>query len=470
MGKLSITAKITIWYTIFLVVIMTALVLLLTQTQYMQEKSAAERELVEILADVSEMVEDDGKDFVYDKGIKFYQEDTYISIYDANGELLVGRRPASFAEFPKLADKTSLTAEDTLGNKWYIYDSLFQPAEKPIWIRGMKRQSAYEHRTTVLWRFLMFFLPVLILLAVGGGWFITRRAFRPLRDIIRTTDEIRADADVSRRIPQSENRDELHELTQSINGMFDRIEKVLSQEKQFSSDVSHELRTPIAVIQSQSEFALEEPAYREEGLRAINQQAKQMNNLVSRLLMLSRSDAGTLPLNMENIDFSDLLEGIAEQQQVVAAEEDVEITTDIPPGIHVIADENMLIRIILNLISNAIRYGKTPNKESGPAGRIHIVLTEKNSQVCCTVSDNGPGIPSDEQSKIWDRFYQVDSSRTGSQAAESSAGLGLSMVRALTIAMGGTVTLQSAEGHGAAFTVKFPSVPEGRPGSEVKNV
>ena len=207
MGKLSITAKITIWYTIFLGVIATALVLLLTQTQYLQEKTTAERELVELLADVSEMVEDDGKDFVYDKGIKFYQEDTYISIYDAGGELLVGRRPASFAEFPKLSDKTSLTAKDTLGNEWYIYDSLFQPAEKPIWIRGMKRQSAYEHRTTILWRFLMFFLPILILLAVWGGWLITRRAFRPLRDIIRTTDEIRADADVSRRIPQSENRD-----------------------------------------------------------------------------------------------------------------------------------------------------------------------------------------------------------------------------------------------------------------------
>ena len=195
-----------------------------------------------------------------------------------------------------------------------------------------------------------------------------------------------------------------------------------------------------------------------------------MNNLVTRLLMLSRSDAGTLPLNMEDIDFSDLLEGIAEQQQMVAAEEDIEITTDIQPGIHVIADENMLIRIILNLISNAIRYGKTPNQESHPAGRIHIVLAEQNGQVRCTVSDNGPGIPLDKQGKIWDRFYQIDSSRTVNQAADSSAGLGLSMVRALTTAMGGTVNLQSAEGHGAAFTVKFPAAPKRRPESEVKYV
>ena len=141
---------------------------------------------------------------------------------------------------------------------------------------------------------------------------------------------------------------------------------------------------------------------------------------------------------------------------------DVEITTDIRPGIHVVADENMLIRIILNLISNAIRYGRPPVTEDaadgrGPAGRVRISLTEQNGLVRCTVSDNGPGIPTEEQEKVWDRFYQSDSARTGDQDAGSSAGLGLSMVKALTIAMGGTVSLQSEEGNGAAFAVQFPA-------------
>lgn len=458
MKKLSITAKITIWYTVFLVVIAMGLIALLMRAQITQEQNIAERELVEVIADVSEMIQDDGEDFIYDDRIEFYQNGTYVSIYDASGELIVGRRPPSIAEFPPFSDKTSVTVIDTNGNEWYIYDSAFQPDDNLIWIRGIMKHTAHERASSFLTHFLLFALPGFILLAALGGLAITRRAFAPLRDIIRTTEEIRADADVSRRIPVGENRDELYELTGSINSMFDSIEDVVNREKQFASDVSHELRTPIAVIQSQSEFALEEPEYREKALTTINQQARRMSSLVSRLLTLSRSDAGTLKLEREDIDFSELVTDIVDQQQMVEADNDIDITADVQSGIHVMADEAMLIRVILNLVSNAVKYGRTPVPEGAdtvsPAASIRIILKEENGFACCTVADHGPGIPAEEQSKVWDRFYQVDHSRS---STDSSAGLGLSMVQALTKAMGGTVSLKSEEGNGAAFTVKLPA-------------
>lgn len=457
MNKLSITAKITIWYTVFLAVIAAALIVVLVQAQYLQEQTAAERLLVETLADVSEMIEDDGNDFIYDKSIDFYQKGIYISVYDESGELLVGRRPASFAEFPELADKTTVNVRDNLDAEWFVYDSLFQSGDDPVWIRGMMHQSASESKASATLHYLIILLPVFLLLVILGGWVITRRAFQPLRNIIRTTDEIRADRDMSRRIPQGGNHDELFELTGSINGMFERIQDAFEREKQFASDVSHELRTPIAVIQSQSEYALGDPSYSETALRVINTQAKQMNNLVTKLLMLSRSDAGTLPLEMEDIDLSALLSDIAEQQQIIAEGQGIELTADIPRGIHVVADESMLIRIILNLISNAMKYGRTPEDS---IARIRITLKVENGFARCTVSDEGPGIPAEKQAKVWDRFYQIDSSHHSGEPGEPSAGLGLSMVQALTGAMGGTASLQSKEGHGAAFTVQFRTVKE----------
>ncbi len=457
MNKLSITAKITIWYTVFLAVIAAALIVVLVQAQYLQQRTAAERHLTGVLADVTDVIEDDGKDFVYDKSLDYYRNGTYISVYNEEGELVVGRRPASFAEFPELSDRTTAATQDALDAEWYVYDCLVRSGDDHLWVRGMMRQSTDETKMSATLRYMLVILPIFLLLVILGGWVITRRAFQPLRNIIQTTDEIRADGDMSRRIPQTGNHDELYELTGSINGMFERLQDAFEREKQFASDVSHELRTPITVIQTQSEYALEDPSYNKTALRVINTQAKQMNNLVSKLLMLSRSDAGTLPLEMEDIDLSALLSDIIEQQQIIAEGQGIELVTDIADDVHVTADESMLIRIILNLISNAMKYGKKPES---PTGRIRITLREENGFAKCTISDEGPGIPADKQAKVWDRFYQIDPAHHTGETETPSAGLGLSIVQALTRSMGGTASLQSEEGQGAAFTVQFRTVKE----------
>ncbi len=460
MKKRPIIARITIWYTIFLAGIALALVTALMQAQTARQKDVAKREISEILADVTEKMSVDGEDYIYDRKIEYYQKATYVSIYSSDGELIVGRRPASVAEFPDFSEGTLLRIRDTGGSEWYVYDRLYQAGEEDLWVRGMMKHTASRDAGTFILRFLLIALPAFILVAALGGRAITRGAFRPLRDIIHTTNEIRADADVSRRVPAGENRDELHELTESINGMFARIEDVLVREKQFTSDVSHELRTPLAVIQSQSEYALEDPSYSQKALETIHGTARQMSQLLNRLLLLSRSDAGTLTPALEIVDFSELLTALAEQQTFAAAEEQMELATDIPSGIRVIADEEMLARIILNLISNAIRYGKTPApSNSGCAGTIRISLRAETGFAACTVSDSGPGISPEDQGKIWERFYQADPSRSGSGSG-ASAGLGLSIVQALTKAMGGTASVKSSPGSGAAFTIKVPLAQE----------
>ncbi|MBQ4046640.1 MAG: hypothetical protein II627_09320, partial [Lachnospiraceae bacterium] len=190
MKKLSITAKITIWYTIFLVVISTFLTIVVMQVQASQERAAAERAVVELITDVMKQVTESGDEILFSKNIKYYQKETYISIYDTAGELIVGRRPASVGEFPDLTEKTFITIKDDNGTGWYVYDRLFQPGDQDLWIRGMMKQAGNIGIGSFLIRFLLICMPGLILLAAFGGWLITRRAFRPVRDIIHTTNEI----------------------------------------------------------------------------------------------------------------------------------------------------------------------------------------------------------------------------------------------------------------------------------------
>lgn len=451
MKKLSITVKITIWYTLFLVVIATGIFAVLVESHGVKEEQIAKNRLAEVIADRSELIEHDGETFVFDQDMGFYEDETYISTYDENGRLIVGRRPDGIAEFPELNDKQLTRIEDKKGREWYIYDSCYEFDDNVIWIRGIMNNAIHDGINSFTERLFTIFLPLVILLAAIGGWIITRRAFKPVREIVKTADEIKSDGDFSRRIPSVNSNDEIAELTRSVNEMFGKVEETLDREKQYTNEVSHEIRTPLSVILTQSEYGLENPDYRDDALKVINKQARQLSNMVSKVLTLSRSDAGRLRLEKEDINFSEILEDIAEQQQLVAEEYDITIRTDIEKDIHIIADEGMLIRVVLNLISNGIKYGKNPG------GIITLGLSALDGNAVCIVADNGPGIANEERNLIWQRFYQGDASRN----REDSTGLGLSMVESLTHSMGGSVRLMSQPIYedmtGATFELIFPT-------------
>ena len=233
--------------------------------------------------------------------------------------------------------------------------------------------------------------------------------------------------------------------------MFDRLEKSFNDEKQFTSDASHELRTPLAVIISQSDYALEDAGYREKALRVINGEARRMSGLVDRLLTFARSDSGRLTMENEDIDLSALCEDIAEQQSYLAEERGVTVEADVQPGIHVTGDETMLIRIILNLTDNAMKYGVA---EDG-TGTVRLSLNREQcdgaEMACCSVEDSGPGISQEDMEHIWERFFRADRSRSS-----EGYGLGLSMVDALVKAHGGHVRAQSVPGEGSCFSFLLP--------------
>lgn len=294
--------------------------------------------------------------------------------------------------------------------------------------------------------------PLLILIAAAGGYFITQRAFRPVQQMSDSASEIGDGKDLSKRINlQGSSKDEMYHLAQTFDKMFVRLETSFESEKQFTSDASHELRTPTSVIISQCEYALSQrnnPKEMEESLEVILRQSRKMSALISQLLLLARVDQEKHnTFQFECINMSELTEIVVEELSLMVQEASINITTNIEEDLFIKADQTLMMRLLMNLLTNAIAYSKAN-------GTVNMQLFRDETNIIGKVSDNGIGISEQHIVKIWDRFYRVDAARTSSN--NGNTGLGLSMVKWIIELHGGEITVESELGEGSTFTFKLP--------------
>lgn len=295
---------------------------------------------------------------------------------------------------------------------------------------------------------LMISVPALLLIIVFGGGLITRRALQPLAEIASTAESISDSGDLDQRIHLDGRTDEVGRLASSFNNMLERLQRSMEREKRFISDASHELRTPLSVISAQSEFALapgRAPEDKDAALEVIRARSDRAGQMLGQMLLLSRMDSQRLPLRRERLELSGLTEGVAEELRERAGERDIEILCHAEPNLQIDGDELLLMRMLTNLIQNAIQYGH-------PGGHIWIELRRSGNRARLSIADDGPGIAPEEQDRIWQRFYQV--SKTAGRTEGS--GLGLPMVRWIAEAHGGKIGLESTPGEGSAFSVELP--------------
>jgi signal transduction histidine kinase len=248
------------------------------------------------------------------------------------------------------------------------------------------------------------------------------------------------------RIALGTGNDEIYEMAATFDQLLDEVQTLITREQQFTSDVSHELRTPISVILMQCESLLDQDLIPElqHSIQIIQQKARSMHQMISQLLMLSRADAGRTKLEMEELDFSELCEMSAQEQSFIAQAKNIEMKTNITPNIMFHGDMTLLIRLLVNLLSNAITYGKE-------GGWIELSLHQDEQSTILKVADNGIGIAKEHLPHIFNRFYQVDTSRT-----TSHSGLGLSMVKWICEVHQGTIQVDSIINEGTTFTLTFP--------------
>ena len=291
---------------------------------------------------------------------------------------------------------------------------------------------------------------VSVFCSVGGcgRLFYCPQSF-PVRRIAQTAQEISAGNDLSRRIALGEGRDEIYALAAEFDHMFERLQAAFEAEKQFASDASHELRTPTSIILSQCEDALENADTLDQArsaLSAVLDQAEKMAALISQLLLLARTTGSRQRLNLERVDLSELTTVVAEQMEETARVRNISIETEIQPDLVVQGDETMLMRLLMNLMENGIKYGRQD-------GWLRVTLSGNEQWVTGTIEDNGIGIAPEHLDKVWNRFWQADPARS-----TQGAGLGLSMVKWIAEAHGGSVQVQSTLGKGTSFTFTLSRV------------
>jgi two-component system OmpR family sensor kinase len=243
--------------------------------------------------------------------------------------------------------------------------------------------------------------------------------------------------------------DELGRLAETFNLLFTRVDGALTQSRQFVSDASHELRTPLSILQGETELVLSSPRTIEEyqkTLRIIDGELKKLTRIVEGLFTLAMADAGELRLLNEPLYLNEVIEDACNLVDARAAGKQIIVEREFPHLISYTGDETFLHELFLILLDNAIKY-------SPPNTRIRVSASCKDGLVRAAFQDQGFGIPEEDRTRIFERFYRV--LRPGADDAHSG-GLGLAIAEAITRAHGGTIEYQSKPGVGSTFTVCLP--------------
>ena len=281
---------------------------------------------------------------------------------------------------------------------------------------------------------------------LGGGWWLTTRAIRPVEEMSAAASRISA-GNLSERITGANADNELGRLAGVLNSTFARLEAAFAQQRQFTADASHELRTPLAVIISEAQTALARERssgeYRET-VEACLDTAQQMRRLTESLLELARFDASQEHLQREDLDLSESTRACVERIRPLAHERGIHIHCDLAPA-RVCGDADRLSQVITNLLTNAIHHNK-------PNGEIRVGTRSENGAAIVTIADTGQGIAAEDLPHIFERFYRADKSRS---RAAGRSGLGLAISKAIVDAHGGTIELTSQPGAGTTFTVRL---------------
>jgi len=311
-------------------------------------------------------------------------------------------------------------------------------------------------RDRILFQFRKIFIIVifpLLGLGFGGGIFLAVRTFRPIRHLIETVRSVFV-GKLETRVQIPHTGDELDELARLFNGMLEKIEALIKGMRDSLDNVAHDLRTPMARLRAGAETALRSArntdAYRE-ALADCMDESDQILKMLNTLMDISEAETGIMKLDLKVFDLTTVIEETVDVYYYLAEERDLTIQRRVPSNLRLKADPNRIRQVIGNLLDNAIKYTPT-------GGTVELNAHTDGKDTVITVKDTGIGIPPEDLSRIWDRLFRGDQSRS-----INGLGLGLSLVKAVVEAHGGKVEVTSEPMGGSVFTICIPSyVAQGR--------
>ncbi len=301
---------------------------------------------------------------------------------------------------------------------------------------------------------LLIAVPLALVLSGFGGYFLARKSLAPVISMSETAASISA-TNLHERLPVKNQRDELGNLATIFNSLLERLENSFEQQRRFMADASHELRTPLAIVRGESEVTLSKEnrpnAELRESLAIVHDESKRLTRIVEDLFTLARADAGQYITNFREIYLDELLAESVRAARVLAEQRNVSLEFSASEEMLMRGDEQLLRRLFINLLDNAIKYNRD-------GGKVSVCGERAGELLKIQIADTGAGIPKSEQIHIFERFYRADKARSRfEESASSGAGLGLSITRWIAEFHQGEIELASSDERGSVFVVTFPA-------------
>jgi len=386
-----------------------------------------------------------------------------MAVFDGAGKLLSKNVSDDdfYTELPSEAlipdDKIHLYAasepDDDDLHRLAVQRVSIQPSSTQYIILVSQPLEAVEEELESLREIIYYAMPIALLMAGLGGWFLARQSLAPVVAMSEQARLIGASS-LDQKLPVANPRDELGQLAVTFNELLARLDEAFAQQRQFMADASHELRTPISVIRTTAGVILDKPHRNEseyrEAVTMMDEQSRRLTRIVEDMFALARADSGRYPLRKSKFYLDELLEETARAASVLASRKNTSIEVTNPSEALFYGDEDLMRQMMLNLLDNAIKY--TP-----AGGSIRLSLTRKEEKYFIEVSDTGTGIPAEAQLRIFERFYRTDKARSRSEGAGGSgAGLGLAIARWIAESHEGNLELIRSDKSGSAFIASFP--------------
>jgi heavy metal sensor kinase len=386
-----------------------------------------------------------------------------LAIYDATGRLLAeaGRDDDLDIALPPL-DSIS-EEEETLAtvaergdrddrHRLGLRRMTIQPWGARYIVVAGSSMEATDEELEALREILLYVVPIALALAALGGWFLAHRSLSPVVAMAERARKIGVE-DLGARLPVANPGDELGRLAETFNELLGRLEASMTRQRQFMADASHELRTPVTTARTAVSVALQQPHRDERDYRQtlaiVEQQTVRLSRIVEDMFTLARADAGNYPIRRGTMYLDEVVEEVVRAARVLASLKDVGLDLQGAQPASLAGDEDLIRRLVGNVLDNAIRYaphGSVIRIELGTAPEGHAI----------SITDAGPGIPPETQPHIFERFYRADTARARG-GSDGGAGLGLALARWIARVHGGDVTLARSSDAGSTFTILLPA-------------
>jgi heavy metal sensor kinase len=447
MRTLTLRARLTVWYTVVLVVVLFAGG---AGVWWMQSRIGIRRidsELVDVNATVVRIIGNELQErepvraAATEAAQTVADRNLAVAVFDPSGELLASQTTGVDLRDVGSGSLVGTWTKAGSGGGWRLRSQVEQIGTASVRIVLARPLADLDRENRELLEAMVVGIPIVLGLAAAGGWWLASIGLAPITAMAARA--IHLPLGGTEDLGEPGRPDELGQLTVAFNGLVARLRAALRTQRQFMADASHELRTPVSIIRSASDVALSRDHRAEEDYREtlgiVGDQASRLGQLVADMLVLARADSGGYPIRATDLDLSEVVDDCRHAVRVLAEERGVNVQATVMRETPVHGDEDLLRRLVINLLSNAIEY-------SPAGGSVSIGVQPDQSAVRIRVADSGPGIPEADRARIFDRFVRLDEARSG-----KGSGLGLPIARWIAEAHGGTLVLESSGPGGSIF-------------------